>query len=87
LEGKVLTTWAPNYRLRINNKQAVRIFRCFVRKKEEAKTNPKKALTDNMKVSLAELIEKRDNQTSSWCDNSFGRRVLEMFFGSEETTP
>jgi hypothetical protein len=58
LEGKVLTTWAPNYQLRINNKQAVRIFRCFVRKKEEAKTNPKKALTDNMKVSLAELIEK-----------------------------
>jgi hypothetical protein len=28
--------------------------------RKKAKTNPKKALTDNMKVSLAELIEKRD---------------------------
>jgi hypothetical protein len=40
--GKVLATWAPNYRLRINNKQAVRIFRCFVRKgRREAKTKKK----------------------------------------------
>jgi hypothetical protein len=32
----------------------------LLEREEEAKTNPKKALTDNMKVSLAELIEKRD---------------------------
>jgi hypothetical protein len=34
----------------------------LLERKEEAKTNPKKALTDNMKVSLAELIEKQISQ-------------------------
>jgi hypothetical protein len=53
----------------------------LLERKEEAKTNPKKALTDNMKVSLAELIEKRDKPDELLLVITHLEGVLEMFFG------